>query len=1160
MANNIIYVVTRNSNGIYTSIDEGATFTQASTTALTTEVNDVALGDRESSNSVITYGDGPNTTPYYSNDNGATYQAGQNTFGKTVTYVGLSTYVFGSTNSATGNGSRLGMSFDNGQTIGTTIDVASLFNYTGSVYNNITVTSFDFLNNAGGYITIAGDQNNSSADQILTRTFNRGQSFPDALVLPGAMGIIRGVWASPEKNVVFAIGDPDSIRGSLYSINPSLTEAPVPVLLGGITVGSIVNDLTVKFASVPPTYNTEANIDDPSIPYIQYRSKVYFLDSAGKLFYSNDSGFTWEFRSTIPGICIDIVALSENVVLVLSKTPAAVLKSVDGGRTFISNPQPSWIDPKAISATPITECNKCNESFSTLVGIAGQCYRDDRLVGTLCKFPYIYSEFLGACAKPSTIVPMNIVIAIDYSSSVTRSDDPGTFSELSLFRKLIELLITKLEDRLLDQSMKIAVVGWSSNACIQQDFTSDINAIRATINTDPPENLCNNNGTNHTDMNCVAIRLLNDASVARPDVENVLLLFTDGSDGVNPENGVRRNCDLSDIGILPVVVSDSPQMVDNWSADNPNNMYKLIKNAKEQLNEGIGFKYISIVLGSQSERLYTQQFLIDIPERISAILLGPEYIIPSEIPNRPGRYYYLDGGNFDNAEFIADQIRLGLAGEIVSSPVCPEECESKPGVDGLGYCMCYETYRVTPCTSKLENCLTGETVNVLSPFVQLIPDTAIKLRPQGAVDTDPFFYDGGDGCWKVIQTTEANPDFFYIRPQNIRYNSCSTCIAPPPLPWYQLTDCFENTFIIYTQNTYFQTLLDAGTTVITHDNYPDRCFLIENIGSDNIYDESGIAPAGVDFTGQGCQSCPREVIINYKLTNCNNQTDVIYCAGATNDLQSYIGQYVNIQDFGSKCWLVETDTEIQTIYQDVIVTQAYSDCEACTPVTSYIFTNCENNTIVINTRQDFSQYVGQTVTLQEYPGNCWACTDVSSALPNPQLVTLSGPPYLDCPSCLVRYYQLTNCANPDVYLISSSNLLPYLGRVITAAGFPGLCFTVSDPKCDCIKVTVDGVDYNVNAEPNLFNGRKNYRFTTEGGAELAIAWNTNPNRWEMFNQNTLEVYGFNTADSDCPFANLWTIIQGSSYIISRVTFCPNDIYAISPELEFADCVPCIKCI
>jgi hypothetical protein len=119
---------------------------------------------------------------------------------------------------------------------------------------------------------------------------------------------------------------------------------------------------------------------------------------------------------------------------------------------------------------------------------------------------------------------------------------------------------------------------------------------------------------------------------------------------------------------------------------------------------------------------------------------------------------------------------------------------------------------------------------------------------------------------------------------------------------------------------------------------------------------------------------------------------------------------------------------------------------------------------------------------------------------------------------------------------------------------------VTEPKCECIKLTVNDIDYNVSAQPNLFNGRYSYTFTSESGDSLSLAWSINPNRWELFNSNTLEIYSFSTADTECPFSNFWTIQQGSSYIVNRVTFCPDDIYAISPELDFADCLPCIKCI
>jgi len=1162
----IVYVVTRNTNGVYKSIDGGATFVQTGTNNLTSQVTDVALSDRPESHSVILYGDGPTTTPYYSFNDGASYQAGENTVGKEVTYVGQFTYVFGSTNSASGSGAILEMSFDEGMSIGATIDVTSLFNYAGAVYNNITITGFDFTNSAGGYITIAGDQNNGAADQILTRTYDRGVSFPNALILPGNLGIIRGVWVSPERNVVFAIGEPDTIRGVLYSINPSLTEAPVKVL-DNFMAGSIANDLTVKFASVPPTYNTSATFEDPTIQYIKFKSKVYFLDSSGKVYYSDDYGFTWEYRSTVPGVCVDIVALSENTVLVLSKSPTSVFKSVDGGFTFIENPQASWVDPKAISHVASTDCSHCNPGFTPTMATIGFCKREDRYIGTLCNPPYIYSEFLAACAKPSTIVPTNLIISLDYSNSVE-------FNERLLFRKYIELLISKLEDRLLDGSMKVAIIGWSSQACLQQPFTSDINLLYTALYTDPPIVQgagCFQNGTNHTEAMCLAIRTLYEESLLRPDAENVLALFTDGANGYEANPLSYSGCDLSDIGLLPVVPPDTAQ--DNivfWDHEQLD-MYRLVKNAKEQLNNGKGFKLIATILGNTVERESVKDFLITYPvSNLNSGPLGPDYAVPSRIPNTD-KYYFLDGGTFDNAQFIADQIRLGLAAEVVSSPTCPDGCIPKAGIDNLGYCSCDERLAWTDCTFDIKNCDTGEVVAVKSQFIAITPGTVIRLNPQGAVDStyNPWFYDGGAGCWLVVETGIANPNISYIRPDVSAggyggYPSCSACALPP---WYRLTDCLDNTFIIYTQNPEFQTLLDAGTDTITHNNYPDRCFLIENIGSDNTYEESNITFSGIDFKGLGCQSCPRQQAVNFKLTRLNldcssDPTNIIYSLGLTSDLQPYISQIVNLEGFSNICWLVELDSEIQTVYQPVVVTNAYPTCTDCQPPITYRFVNsCEDSNVVLYSNQDFSQYVGQIVNLQEYPGNCFLCDLSTDNSPSVQNLTINGEPYASCPDCLVTYYQLTNCANPNVILISqSTELSRYLGKTITAAGYTGLCFTVTQPKCDCIRVTINGVEYDAYAQTNQFNGRNVYYITTDAGDELSIAWSVNPNRWELFDRTTLNAYGFNTKDSDCPFSNYWTIIQGSPYIITTVSFCADRIYNIAPELEFIDCQPCINCI
>lgn len=1150
----IIYVVTRNANGLYKSIDEGATFVQIGTNALTAEVTDVALSDRPETHSVITYGDGAATTPYYSFNDGITYQAGQNTVGKEVTYVGQFTYVFGGTKTASGSGSILEMSFDEGISIDVTIDVAPLFNYPGAVYSNIMVTGFDFTNSAGGYITIAGNQNNSTADQILTRTYDRGASFPDALILPGTMGIIRGVWSSPERNVVFAIGDPDSTNGALYSINPSLTEAPVKVL-DNVTIGSITNDIGVKFASVPPTYNTNSTFEDPSIQYLKFRSKVYFLDSAGRVYYSDDYGFTWQFRSQVPGVCVDIVAINENTVLVLSNSPTSVFKSVDGGVTFIENPQPSWIDPRAMAHVASADCSTCHPGFTPTFSVQGFCTRTDRYVGPLCKSPYIYSEFLAACAKPSTIVPTNLLISLDYSNSV----DSG---ERLIFRKYIEFLISKLEDRLLDGSMRIAIIGWSSQACLQQPFTSDINQLYTILYTDPPTvdgAGCFNNGTNHTEAMCLSIRTLYEESVLRPSAENVLALFTDGTHGYQANPLSFSGCDLSDIGLLPIVPPDLSANIVFWDNEQED-MYRLVKNAKEQLNNGVGFKVIATILGNTVERENARDFLVTDPKNEQA--LGPAYVVPSQVPNTD-RYYFLDGGKFDDAQFIADQIRLGLAAEIISSPVCPDGCEAKTGLDSLGYCACNETTEWIDCTYDLENCETGEIIPAKNAQGLLFPGFVIRLRPQAAADinSNPWFYDGGVGCWKVVETGITNPNFFYVRPdQDLGgyngYDDCPACLNPS---WYRLTDCFDDTFFIYTRNTEFQAVLSNLENVITHVNYPDRCLLIEDIGPDGNYVESNITISGIDFRGQGCDSCPREQAINFRLVNCDNGA-TIYCSGLTNDLQQYIGQTVNIQGYGNACWQVEIEPSPQPIQQDVIVTASYAGCPECQPPVIYQFVNCDEENTILYSSQDFSQYVGQVVNLQEYPGNCWSVSVAQGSFPT-QNLTISGEPFIDCPACRITYYQLTNCANPEVFLISTSTELSrYLGRTITAAGYPGLCFTVTPPQCNCIRATINGVEYDAYVDTLQFNGRNVYYITTDSGDELAIAWSINPNRWELFDRNTAAVYGFTTADTDCPFSNFWTIIQASPYIITTVTFCADRIYNIAPELDFDDCIPCINCI
>ena len=1141
----VIYVVTENLGGLYRSDDDGATFTQVTSDILTNEVQDIAVSDRNYNSLVITYGNGNNTSIYRSSDSGETFIAGQNTFGKGVTFVGNNSFVFGGLRSISGSGARMGVSLNFGATITSTIDVTPLFNYPGAIYNNITITGFDFLNLVGGYITVAGDQNNSTADQILTRTYDRGLTFPDALILPGNMGIIRDVWVNPDVNVVFAIGEPDTLRGALYSVNPSLTEAPVKVL-DGITVGSITNNTIVKFVTVPTIYDdpNPAVNTNPSAGNINARTRVYFLDSAGKLYYSTDSGFTWTFKSTVPGQPVDMIAISENVLLVLCKSPSAVYKSVDGGVTFIQNPQPSWINPKGITFSSAPICERCPEAYETVgyTTTPNQCTRNE-IVGPLCKSPYQYSEVFEACVKPSTIVPSNIVLSFDYSGSV------GELERL-LFREFLQLFITKVEDRLLDESMKIAIVGWSDTACLQQPFTSNIADLRAIINTFPPDS-CYRNGTNHVAAMCVSIRAMYEQSVLRPDAENVIILFTDGSQGGVPEAIPELGCDLSDIGLLPVV-----SIANNFSSANnsiDNSMYALLRNAKTQLNNNTGMQVMTVTLGNTTERILTQEFLVTDP----AGARGPDWAIPSRLPSN-GNYFNFDAGTFDSAAFIADQIRLGLAAEVISSPQCPVGTFGVAGQDNLGYCRANENFTSVDCTILLTDC-SGE----IPPFEARPPQGGLDLVLNRVItlfdsfgNVNIIYY---PGCFKVTLPPETNLNPSALKRIAITdgsiFDTCPQCSGQPEPTYYKISNCdgsLESLFTIEDLSSY----ISAGTPVVTNSIYPG-CWIIDTVAPAN-YTLVDDFVSGIGLALTGCGSCPRAAI-RYKLTDyCNDPNNFIY---TEDDVQAYLGQVVKLDISATTCWTVELTSDDPPIIQPVVITASFADCIECNPPQIFEFINCEEDQTILATTNDFFQYDGQVVRLQEYPGNCWTCNAVAaSAAPREQL-TIDGNPFDGCPACLTTYYQLTNCANPNVFLISSSlELSRYLGRTITAAGFPSLCFSVTQPKCDCVRIIVNDIQYDVSKASTLYNGRTLYLFESESGDSLGLAWNNNPSRWELFNSQTLETYGFSTRDAECPFSNFWTIQQGSPYIITEVSFCVERIYNIAPELDFDNCDPCIKCI
>lgn len=1187
------YAINKSSNSVYYSDDFGTTWTEIPSNVSTTSASDIGASPTDFDRLLVLNGATAATTPYLSTDGAVSFSAGANMSGKEILFLSTTAVVTGGKRLKSNTGTEISISLDGGASFSQTIDTSSLFTYPGAVANNITVMSVDFTSSAGGYIAIAGDGDNSLADQILARTVDRGNSFPDAIILSGAdYGVIRCVISNPEGRVLFASGDPGLPgRGNIYSIDTALTDIPVRVKQG-ISAGDITNNRITKFFRRP-----SGSLD-----------VIFFLDSSGNLIKTENGGTTWINRGAVPGNCVDIMAINDSTLIALTASPNAIYKSVSDGITWQQVAQPTWNNPEALAYNTLSECLTCPPGYTEIGTINSRRCEKFQIAGPICKPPYEYFAIDERCASPSDITPANIVYAIDYSSSVDTN-------ESLLFVNFLLNVNDLIADRLAIGSVEVAIVKWAEHPCLTLPFTSDVDEIRNNILNTAIS--CSPFGifTNHIGAFCESVTALYEKSLERPEADNILIIFTDGAANIN-----ETGCDLRSIGLNPAVpIGDSETTFDTFLS--------LAKKTKETLNNK-GLKIMVVMVGSATDREEIREQFIDGP-----LSRGIEPY-PSQSPG--GNYYLFDGGDFADVNSIVQQIRLGLASQQYPTEPCPTGCIGVAGDDNLGYCECRDEivpvkclYKLTECSGAVGPIYTSQQVfsfwfsgpprlpivrlslsdvnyfpgcfsisKVLEQDVPSIPESEIfMVSPDQTFETcelcgSPSYVEFTDCagsantqystdvidwqnnyldlgftvvkssradlpagvCWSGRIITElpvgAVPVDFtgWIIPGE-QYAECIDCL-PIDIPSYRLSDTCQNLLPdIYTQEDF------SGVTgqIVKVLQYPNKCWDV-SINLDSSVTHEVLTLDGLPFST--CVDCLPSRATIYTLTNCQVDTDVL---ATESNLSQYLGQIVRLTTTGDVCWIVDVVGSTQLATQDVSVIQAFSTCPDCYPLT-YKFVSCENRGAVKYTRLDFSEYVGQIVRVQEYPGVCWNISiesDISVPVEN---LTLQGQTFERCEDCVTAYYQLTNCANPEVFLISSTDLSIYMGRTVTLAGYPGLCFTVSEPKCDCILVSINNIDYTVYSEPALFNGRKRYIFETESGDTLGVAWNTNPNQWELFDTTTLEAYGYSTLDSACPFSNLWTVVQGAPYIITSIGFCAEQIFNVAPELDFDNCLPCIKCI
>lgn len=291
----------------------------------------------------------------------------------------------------------------------------------------------------------------------------------------------------------------------------------------------------------------------------------------------------------------------------------------------------------------------------------------------------------------------------------------------------------------------------------------------------------------------------------------------------------------------------------------------------------------------------------------------------------------------------------------------------------------------------------------------------------------------------------------------------------------------------------------------------------------------------------------------YKLTNCTDDTEIY----STTDLSQYDGQVVNIAGQEGCFSISQSDTPCNQDAIEVTITEVYGSCEIC--LVSYKLYNCKDSNVTIQTSNaQFEALLGKTVNLVEYPGDCWQVgPNDEKTLPFEDL-TVSGQPYETCEECDPKEYGLTNCVN-GISVLSTVDLSAYVGKVIKADNFPGLCFTVEENPCNCLKITINGQVYNIDKEQNLFNGKPYFQFTTVNNLPIVIAYDSNELRWEVYNPSTQGIYFYSNLNIECPITSVWQKVDPTFPGNITIEACTLRILNISPTEEFASCEPCVNC-
>lgn len=226
---------------------------------------------------------------------------------------------------------------------------------------------------------------------------------------------------------------------------------------------------------------------------------------------------------------------------------------------------------------------------------------------------------------------------------------------------------------------------------------------------------------------------------------------------------------------------------------------------------------------------------------------------------------------------------------------------------------------------------------------------------------------------------------------------------------------------------------------------------------------NGPSYGDVTFVGKFCENINPGVDClpcnyYYQVTNCADETET-YCT--TGNFSQYINNsienpllwpIIHLVQYPNKCFYVEQVTECVepvnlTVDSSVPPTLGCYSCEE--KLTQYYeLINCNNPDITIYTSTDLQVHVGQIITLDEYPEDCWYVQILSTSTPSDIPVTFHER-FPNCETCLGPQYLLEDCDidNPDPNIITNTDLSAYVnppGQVVTLLNCPDKCWLVSE--------------------------------------------------------------------------------------------------------------------